>query len=377
MRPTFAEISLNNLRSNFLNIRKKVRNAKIMAVVKADAYGHGVKEVVDLYNSLGNRKPEYFAVAICDEALELRRHNVKQPVLVFDPFEKSEAEAVFKYDIIPTVFNNSHLDILLRAGNSFGNKSSAGKKIKVHVKIDTGMNRLGINSDEAIPFIKKLSKNERFLIDGIYTHFATSDDKNKDFANIQLKRFKDLLDELKKRNIKYGLAHAANSGAILDMPESYFDMVRPGICLYGYYPSLETSESIELKPVMSLISRIASVKAINKNDTVGYGQTFTAKAKTKIASVPIGYADGYNRNLSNKAKAIINGKKYNLIGRVAMDRIMFNVKSDNVKVNDKVILIGKENGVQVTAWDWSKLLDTIPYEITCNISKRVPRVYKK
>lgn len=377
MRPTFAEINLNNLKNNFLSIRKKVRNAKIMAVVKADAYGHGVKEVVDLYNSLGNKRPEYFAVAICDEALELRRHNVKQPVLVFDPFEKSEAEAVFKYNIMPTVFNNSHLDILLKAGNKLATKNSAGKKIKVHVKIDTGMNRLGINSDEAVPFIEKLSKNEKFLIDGIYTHFATSDDKDKTFANIQLKRFKDLLDELKKRNIKYGLAHAANSGAILDMPDSYFDMVRPGICLYGYYPSLETSESIELKPVMSLISRVASVKTISKNDTVGYGQTFTAKTRTKIVSVPIGYADGYNRNLSNKAKAVINGKQYNLIGRVAMDRIMFNVKSDDVKVNDKVILIGKENGVQVTAWDWSKLLDTIPYEVTCNISKRVPRVYKK
>ncbi|MDR3627951.1 MAG: alanine racemase [Ignavibacteriaceae bacterium] len=377
MRPTFAEINLNNLKNNFLNIRKKVRNAKIMAVVKADAYGHGVKEVVDLYNSLGNKRPEYFAVAICDEALELRKNNVKQPVLVFDPFEKSEAETVFKYNIMPTVFNNSHLDILLKAGNKLATKNSAGKKIKVHVKIDTGMNRLGINSDEAVPFIEKLSKNEKFLIDGIYTHFATSDDKDKTFANIQLKRFKDLLDELKKRNINYGLAHAANSGAILDMPDSYFDMIRPGICLYGYYPSLETSESIELKPVMSLISRVASVKTISKNDTVGYGQTFTAKTRTKIVSVPIGYADGYNRNLSNKAKAVINGKQYNLIGRVAMDRIMFNVKSDDVKVNDKVILIGKENGVQVTAWDWSKLLDTIPYEVTCNISKRVPRVYKK
>lgn len=161
------------------------------------------------------------------------------------------------------------------------------------------------------------------------------------------------------------------------MPESYFDMVRPGISLYGYYPSLETTESIQIKPVMSLISRIASVKTISKNDAVGYGRTYTAKAKTKIVSVPVGYADGYNRNLSNKAKAIIKGKSYNLIGRVAMDRIMFNVKDDDVRVNDKVILIGRENGLEITAWDWSKILETIPYEITCNISKRVPRIYKQ
>jgi alanine racemase len=377
MRPTYAEISLSNLKSNFLNIRKKVSNAKIMAVVKADAYGHGVKQVVDVYNSLGDKKPEYFAVAICDEAVELRKYNVKQPILVFDPFEKNEAEAVFKYNIIPTVFDNSHLSILLKVKNKLEKKNSASKKIKVHVKIDTGMNRLGINSDEALPFIEKLSGNENFVIDGIYTHFATSDEKDKSFANLQLKRFKDLLSDLKKRNINYGLAHAANSGAILDMPDSYFDMVRPGICLYGYYPSLETSESVEIKPVMSLISRIASVKTISKNDTVGYGRTYASNTKTRIVSVPIGYADGYNRTLSNKAKAIIKGKKYNLIGRVAMDRIMFNVKTDDIKVDDKVILIGKENEFEITAWDWSKIIDTIPYEITCNISKRVPRVYKK
>jgi len=376
MRPTYAEISLNNLKSNYLNVRKKVNNVRIMAVVKADAYGHGVKKVVETYNSLGDKKPEYYAVAICDEALDLRRYNVKQPILVFDPFEKSEVEAVFEYNIIPTVFEKAHLDIILKAGSEFLTKSPGSPKIRVHVKVDTGMNRIGVNSDVALPFIKKLSKNNNFVIDGIYTHFATSDEKDKSFANLQLKRFKDLLNELKKRNINYGLAHAANSGAILDMPESYLDMVRPGICLYGYYPSLETSESISLKPVMSLISRVASVKTINKNDTVGYGRTFTAKSRTKIISVPVGYADGYNRNLSNKSKAIINGKPYKMAGRVAMDRITFNVKSDDIKVNDKVILIGKENGTEFNAWDWSKLLDTIPYEITCNISKRVPRVYK-
>jgi alanine racemase len=377
MRPTYAEISLNNLKNNFLNIRKKVSNVKIMAVVKADAYGHGVKKVVNVYNSLGDKRPEYYAVAICDEAIQLRKYNVKQPVLVFDPFEKNEAEAVFIYKIIPTVFENSHLDILLRARNKLGRKKSIPKKIKVHIKIDTGMNRLGINSEESVIFIERLSRNDNFLIDGIYTHFATSDEKDKTFANLQLKKLKELLNELKRRNINYGLAHAANSGAILDMPGSYFDMVRPGICLYGYYPSLDTSESIPIKPVMSLISRVASVKTISKNDSVGYGRTYTAKAKTKIVSVPIGYADGYNRNLSNKARAVINGKLYNLIGRVSMDRIIFNVKDDDVRVNDKVILIGEENGLQVTAWDWCKLLDTIPYEITCNINKRVPKLYIK
>jgi alanine racemase len=245
----------------------------------------------------------------------------------------------------------------------------------VHVKVDTGMNRLGINSESALKFIEKLSHNKDFIIDGIYTHFATSDEKDKSFANLQLSRFKELLAELKKRKINYGLAHAANSGAILDMPESYFDMVRPGISLYGYYPSLETTESIKLEPVMSIISKVSSIKSINENDTVSYGRIFTASEKTKIISVPIGYADGFNRNLSNKTKAIIGGKYYNQVGRVTMDRIMFNVNFDKIKIGDKVILLGKSNGLAINAWDWGTILSTIPYEITCNISRRVPRIY--
>lgn len=160
------------------------------------------------------------------------------------------------------------------------------------------------------------------------------------------------------------------------MPDSYFDMVRPGISLYGYYPSEETSESFKLYPVMSLVSRVASIKEILPDETVSYGRLFKATQKTKIISVPIGYADGFVRNLTNKAQAIINGKIYNLVGRVAMDRIMFEINNDNVKVGDKVTLLGKENDLEINAWDWSKILNTIPYEITCNISKRVPRIYK-
>jgi alanine racemase len=375
MRPTYALINRSNLKKNLLNIRKKVKNAKIMAVVKADAYGHGFKEVVNTYNTLGNKKPDYYAVAINDEAVKLRKHKVKRPILVFDPYDKSEAEAVFKYDLIPTVFEQIHLNILLNERKNHSKKEKAKKKIRVHVKVDTGMNRLGINSESALKFIEKLSHNKDFIIDGIYTHFATSDEKDKSFANLQLSRFKELLAELKKRKINYGLAHAANSGAILDMPESYFDMVRPGISLYGYYPSLETTESIKLEPVMSIISKVSSIKSINENDTVSYGRIFTASEKTKIISVPIGYADGFNRNLSNKTKAIIGGKYYNQVGRVTMDRIMFNVNFDKIKIGDKVILLGKSNGLAINAWDWGTILSTIPYEITCNISRRVPRIY--
>ncbi len=375
MRPTYAEINLSNLIYNYLSIRKKVKNKKIMAVVKADAYGHGVNEVVNTFNSLGDKKPEYFAVAVLDEAVELTKLKIKQPVLVFEPLIKDNLRSLFLYNIIPTVFRMQHLNNLLKGRNEFIDQRNR-KKIKVHVKVDTGMNRLGVKYNEAFDFIFKLSKNKNFIIDGIYTHFATSDEKKKGFAYLQLERFNKVIEKLRANGVNPGIVHAANSGAILDMPEAYFDMVRPGISLYGYYPSLETSESINLKPVMSIISYVADVKEVNAGESVSYGRLFTAKKNTKIVSVPIGYADGYNRNLTNKAKAILNGKIYNQVGRVTMDRIMFDIGNDKIKVGQKVILLGKSKNLIIDAWDWSKSLSTIPYEITCNISKRVPRVYK-
>jgi alanine racemase len=369
MRPTYAVIDLSKLKKNYLNIRKKT-NTKVMAVVKADAYGHGVEEVVKALDSL-QTKPEYYAVAFADEGVELRNLKVKQPVLIFEPFNKSQVELAFKYNLIPTVFSEGHLKLLSAGAKNF----NYNKKIKIHVKVDTGMNRLGIDFKDAYDFICRINDDDRFILDGIYTHFATSDEKDKTFANLQLKRFRDLTEVLKAAGVNYGIAHTANSGAIVDMPDSYFDMVRPGISLYGYYPSLETTESIELYPVMSLISHVSSVKEIKKGDSVSYGRIYIASKPLIIASVPIGYADGFSRNLSNNAKAIIKGKIYNQIGRVTMDRITFKVDI-NVKEEDEVILIGKSKGLNITAWDWSKILNTIPYEVTCLISKRVPRVYK-
>lgn len=370
MRPTYALINLTNLKKNFLNIRKKVSPAKVMAVVKADAYGHGVKEICMALNSLDKKKPEYYAVAFIDEAIELRALGITEPILIFEPVFEQDVESIYRFDLTPTVFTKKHLDVLKKNKPSYFNR-----KLKVHVKVDTGMNRLGINFNDSLSFISKLSKDENFIIDGTYTHFATSDEKNKSFANLQLKRFNQVIADLKARKINFGLAHAANSGAILDMPESYFDMVRVGVSLYGNYPSLDTSESIKLYPVMSLISHAASVKTVEKGESISYGRKFIASKSTRIISVPIGYADGFSRSFTNRFKAIIKGKYYDQVGTVTMDRIMFDVKSDNINVGDEVILLGKKNNLEITAWDWSKKLNTIPYEITCGISKRVRRVY--
>ncbi len=373
MRSTFAEINLSNLNYNYLSIRRSINGKKVMAVVKADAYGHGVEQVTRSLNSLGNDKPDYYAVAFPEEAVELRGLKVDQPILVFDPANKEQAELFFKYDLIPTVFTELHLKTLLNAKK----RLSFHDKIKVHIKIDTGMNRLGIDAVNAINFIKKVSSSKYFIIDGIYTHFATSDEKDKIFANSQLKKFKNILKYLDMSKINYGLAHAANSGAILNMLDSYLDMVRPGILLYGYYPSMEVPKTIMSKPVMSLISKVSSVKKIMKDDTVSYGRKFKAAKNTKIISVAIGYADGFNRNLSNFARAIINGKMFMQIGTVTMDRIMFDIGSSNINIGDKVILLGKVGKIKIDAWDWAQILGTIPYEIICGIGKRVPRTYVK
>ncbi len=374
MRPTYAVINLKKLKKNFLNIREKVGITKIMAVIKADAYGHGVEEVVKTLNSLKDKRPEYYAVAIPDEGVEFRRIKVEQPILVLEPFDVMQVHKLIENELIATVFTDRHLGILLE-GTKKHRLENPGYRIKVHVKIDTGMNRIGIRFDEALGFIRNLNNDKNFLIEGVYTHFATSDEKNKDFSMLQLGRFNSILAELKKDKINIGIIHTANSGAILDIPDSYFNMVRPGIAMYGYYPSKETSESIKLDPVMSLISEVSSVKTIEAGETVSYGRTFKASRRTKIISVPIGYADGFSRGLSNKARAIINGKLYPQIGNVTMDRTMFNVFDDDIKVGDKVTLLGKEAGLEISAYDWAEILNTIPYEVMCGISKRVPRVY--
>jgi alanine racemase len=372
MRLTKAIISISNLKKNFLTIRKKVGKAKVMAVVKADAYGHGVKTVVGALNSLGKLKPEYFAVATADEGVELRQLKVKQLILIFDPVDKYQACKYFNFNMIPSVSTLENLNILLKEKK----KLKSTKKIYVHVKIDTGMNRLGVDYSEAFKFIKKLSLNKNFIIDGIYTHFATSDEVGSEYAELQIKRFDEVIKELKAKKIIFGLAHAANSGAIIDFPEAYYDMVRPGISLYGYYPSLKTSESIKLYPVMSLVSKVSTVRKTKRGESVSYSRRYFTKEETKIISVPIGYADGFTRALTNKAQAIIKDKIYNQVGTVTMDRIMFDVGNDNIKVNDDVILIGEKGKLKIDAWDWSKKINTIPYEVTCGISKRVPRVVK-
>jgi len=368
MRLTRVEISLSNLKYNYINIKKKVANKSILAVVKADAYGHGMISVVSELEKLEDKKPSYYGVALLEEALELRKSKVtKSEILVFAPLKFDEIEEFIKYKIIPTVTSQYEIEKL--------NKYKFKKKFKIHINVDTGMGRVGLPFNNAVNLICQLNKNEMIKIGGIYTHFATSDEKNKKFANIQLARFSNVINALIQKNIEIGIIHSANSGAIIDMPESYFDMVRTGIALYGYYPSNETNESVKLKPVMSLISEVATVNSFPKGTSISYGQRYKTKFNTKIISVPIGYADGIRRGLTNKMFCIIGNKRYPQVGTVTMDRIMFDVGENKIEVGDKVIIIGNSKNEIITAIDWCNILKTIPYEITCGISKRVPRKY--
>ncbi len=368
MRLTQAEIKFTNLKFNYLNIRRKVSNLPVMAVVKADAYGHGMIQIVTALEKLINKKPAYYGVALLEEGIDLRKSEVtKSPILVFAPFKAEELNELQKFKLTPTINSKKEIQDL--------SKLNLTKKLRIHVNIDTGMGRVGLPFEKAFDLIKRLSKIKNVRIDGIYTHFATSDEKNKKFAELQLLKFNLVIDQLKASNIETGIIHAANSGAIIDMPNSYFNMVRAGISLYGYYPSNETSESVTLKPVMSVVSEVASVNEVSMGTSISYGRKYKTKSDTKIISISIGYADGINRGLTNKMFCIIKNKKYPQVGTVTMDRIMFDIGNAKIKVGDKVIILGNSKSEKISAIDWCDILNTIPYEITCGISKRVPRKY--
>ncbi|MCX8056533.1 MAG: alanine racemase [Ignavibacteria bacterium] len=369
MRPTYAEINLSNLIFNYHGIVKKVgRNVQVMPVVKADAYGHGMIKCVEALLS-SNPKPKYFGVALVEEAIELKRKFPDSNVLVFGKIYPDDFNTIIKYNLTPTIYDF----FTLKSLSLFAKKN--GTKIKFHLKIDTGMGRVGIQMNEVEDYAFYIKNEKSLLLEGIYTHFATSDSADKSFARVQLERFQSAIEVFKRyfKNIRY--IHAANSGAILDLPDSYFNMVRPGISLYGYYPSRETSESIELKPVMSIKTKIAHLKWVDEGTSISYGRTYFTKKKTQIATLPIGYADGYNRLLSNKGKVIYQNKLYDVVGRVTMDQIMVDFDEDEINVNNEVIVLGSAENVKFDADDISQIINTIPYEVCTSISKRVKRKF--
>lgn len=371
-RPTRAEINLDNLEHNLHEIKRVTRaGASLCAVVKADAYGHGAVEVANTALSCGAK---YLAVAILEEAVQLRKAGVKAPILILGFTPEEQFDRIVEYGITQTVFNLDSAKLLSEKA------VERGVKAKVHIKLDTGMSRIGFQAQmSSLPEIEEIFKLPGIEVEGIFTHFAKADEKDKTFSEEQFKKFDAIVKALENRGFRIPIKHVANSAAIIDLPEMHLDMVRPGIILYGIYPSDEVKrEKIDLKPVMSFKTRVSHVKKVPAGTPISYGGTFITQRESIIATLPVGYADGYSRLLSSKAEVLIRGRRAPLVGRICMDQCMVDVTDvPGVMPGDDVELFGEGKDGGVTADELARIVGTIPYEIVCGISKRVPRIYIK
>lgn len=362
-RPTWAEVNLKAVKHNLQQIRRIIHHTtKIIAVVKADAYGHGA---VRISQTLIENKIDYLAVAGWSEAKELRDANIKSKILILGYTPDDFICDVADNFITQTIYD---IDIL---GEYI--KKLKNKKLKIHLKIDTGMNRLGISPQETLIVVKNILKIKNIELEGIFTHFSSADSDRK-YTMYQFLKFKNIIHQLNYEKIEIPYLHCCNSAATIKFPKMHLDMVRPGIAIYGMLPF--STRKINLIPVMSLKSKIISVKEVGKGEKISYNGTFITQRKGKIATVPIGYADGYSRRLSNCGEVLIQSKKVKVVGNVCMDFIMVDVSNiKDVNIGDEVILMGVSCNRKITADDIAKKINTINYEITCLVEKRIPRVY--
>jgi alanine racemase len=365
---TRALIDLAAFRHNLDAVRSYTGpSVKILAVVKANAYGHGARRVASEAVRWG---VDYLGVARIHEAMELRMAGVTHPILVFEVAPAGQAEGAIDQDIDLTVATLEGARVLQDAA------SRLGKKANVHAKIDTGMGRLGFPHELAAGEVEAIARTSSLVLVGVYSHFATSEDPDRSFAALQLDRFGGVCQELSRRGIEVPLKHMANSGAIIAHPDSHFNMVRPGIMLYGYPPADGMAERFPVHPVMELVSRVAFVKSVEPGTSISYGRRYVARSRTRIATVPAGYADGYPRLLTGRGEALIRGRRYPVVGTICMDQLMIDVgDAQDVAEGDVVTLLGKDGNEAITAWDIGSKIGSIPYEITCLITQRVPRMF--
>ncbi len=367
MRVTRAEVDLSAIQYNISQVARKVGpNVRVLGVMKANAYGHGL---VPAAKAALNAGASYMGVALADEGIDLRQHT-STPILVFSPPFEDSLESYVRFDLDATITSVETAHALNAVART------AHKKARVQIKIDTGMGRIGFLPEVALDAVRAVANLDSLEIVGVYSHFATSDETNKEFARRQLLAFKKIVAAVKDMGLTRILFHIANSGAILDMPDSYFDMVRPGIMTYGYYPSLETSESIDIRQALTLRSSVALVKTLRAGTSVSYGRRYFTKKDSRIAVIPIGYGDGFTRLLTGKSSVLIKGKRYSITGTITMDHVMIDIGSDyEVQQGDEVVLIGKSGEESINAWDLASSLGTIPYEVLCMVNNRVPRIY--
>ncbi|MCG8485115.1 MAG: alanine racemase [Clostridia bacterium] len=368
----WAEVNLDHLIHNLKQIRQHVgEEIKIAAVVKANGYGHGALEMADV---LLNNGADMLAVSSINEAVEIRKQNPKAQTLVLGYTPSENIEEAIKHGVIQTIYSYHQAIQYSKVAERIG------MGISIHIKIDTGMNRIGFQpNDEALKEIIKIYQLPNVKINGIFSHLACADEADKTFSYQQYELFLYFIEKLQENNIKIPIKHISNSAAIMDMPDMNMDMVRPGIILYGLYPSNEVKKDVlNLKPVMSFKTRISHVKTLSKDGGISYGLKYQGKKGQKIATIPVGYADGYTRLLSNKGHAIVHGKKAPVVGTVCMDQCMLDVSMiDDVKAGDEVLLFGGDNSHSITTEEVAECIGTINYETICMVGRRVPRVYIK
>ncbi len=364
----YIKINLDNIYDNISVLKENAgENTGLVAVIKTDGYGHGA---VPIAKTVAD-KVEAYAVATIEEAFNLRKHNITKPIYVLGFVHSSQFETMILEEIRPAIFKYE------TAKEISDIAKAVGKVAKIHIKIDTGMGRIGfLDNDESADIIKKINDLPNIEIEGIFTHFAASDEKDKTSANNQLERFKVMIGKLKDRNVEIPIKHIYNSAALIDFDEDIFNQARAGIALYGLYPSEDVDKSrAKLKPSLSLYTHIVYIKTVEAGTGISYGSTFVATKETKIATLPIGYGDGYKRNLSNKGYVIIGGKRAPIVGRVCMDQMMVDVTDVDAHEGDLVTLIGKDGNEEITVEELSELAGTFNYEFVCDLGKRIPRVY--
>ena len=369
----YARIDLDAIVSNVERMKRRMNDdTKIMAVIKADGYGHGsvqVAEMLEHYDYIWG-----FAVATLDEAIVLRAENIKKPILVLGCVFPDQYMEMLQNDIRMNIYTEEMAESISQMA------AQIGKTAYMHIKLDTGMGRLGFDVDEnAVDSIERISNMKHVCMEGIFTHFAKADEADKTFTNQQFEKFQWMVEELAQREVHFMYEHCSNSAAIINAPEADMDLVRAGISVYGLYPSEEVSkENLQLKPAMTLKSHVAFVKEVDAGTPISYGGTFVSEKKMRIATIPVGYADGYPRNLSNNGFVLVRGKKAPIVGRICMDQFMVDVTDiEGVNFGDKVTLIGTDGNECITVEMLSELSGRFNYEFICDLGKRIPRVYVK
>ena len=370
-RPVWAEINLDNLAHNMRETRRIVnKDTKITAVIKADGYGHGA---ISIGQTLLDNGANRFAVATLSEAIQLRSSFLDIEIMVLGYTPNDLVKDIISNNIIQTVYTIEQARLFSKVALELN------QKMTIHIKIDSGMNRLGMQDNQkTIDSILEMSKLEGLIVEGIFTHFAMADEIDKEYTNKQVKIYKKIVDALEKEGLNIPLKHVSNSAAIIDMPELNMDMVRAGIMLYGLYPSEYVNhENVNLKEVMCLKAKISQVKEIPKGTGISYGLSYKCDKDSLVATLPIGYADGLTRMLSGKASVVVNGVIVPIIGNICMDQCIIDVTGLDVNIGDEVVLFGGNDSNGISIDSVSNLLNTINYEIVCMINKRVPRVYIK